>query len=112
MQRTLVLAVAGAVAGLTACGGAQNDPPAHSGAPSAAAAGPLRVQARVAGRLPAPLQNPAVAAGGNGAVLLGGLDARDVSVADVVRLRGNAPALRVGRLPAAVHDAGAALLAG
>jgi YVTN family beta-propeller protein len=109
VQRTLVLAVAGAAAGLTACGSAQKDPPAGHAAARPAA---LRLQAKLAGRLPAPLQNPAVAAARGTAVLLGGLDSRDVSVADVIRLRSGAPPMRLGRLPAAVHDAGAASLAG
>ena len=59
--------------------------------------------------LPAPVQLPGLARAGNTVLAVGGLDAADSSVADVVRVAPGAPR-RVGALPAAVHDVGAATL--
>src|SRR5690242_5713167 len=71
-----------------------------------------RLAARVSGRLPAPLQDPAsAAADGGGVLLLGGLTAADTSTASILRATGEGAEPR-GSLPAAVHDAAAATVAG
>src|SRR4051794_5486793 len=61
--------------------------------------------------LPAPVQLPALARVGTAVVAIGGLDAADVSVPDVVRVSPGAPR-RVGALPQAVHDVAATALGG
>jgi DNA-binding beta-propeller fold protein YncE len=92
-----------------------SDPPAAAGASAgsshAAHATSDHLRATLVGRLPAPVQDPATTAYGRGALLAGGLDARDVSVADLVRV-GDGRARRVGRLPAALHDAAATTIGG
>src|ERR1700704_3316245 len=85
--------------------------PAEAGASPARPARPVRLRATLRGHLPAPVQDPATTAYGRGALLAGGLDTGDVSVADLRRV-GDGPARRVGRLPAPLHDAAAATLAG
>ena len=70
----------------------------------------LRVRATAAGRLPAPLQDPATTAAGTGARAMGGLNAADASVADVLAVTRSGRASPAGRLPAALHDAAAATL--
>jgi DNA-binding beta-propeller fold protein YncE len=85
--------------------------PAAAGGSHAARAGAVHLRATLAGRLPAPVQDPATTAYGHGALLAGGLDARDVSVADLVRA-GDGRARRAGRLPAALHDAAATTIGG
>src|SRR5204862_402536 len=70
--------------------------------------GPLR--ARLAGVLPGPVQLPGAAILPGGPLLvMGGLDASDVSVASVAALRGASTSI-VGQLPQPVHDAAAAAL--
>jgi DNA-binding beta-propeller fold protein YncE len=105
---------------LAGCGGAAHDdhpgdPPtaAHAAAGSShtARASAVHLRATVVGHLPAPVQDPATTAYGRGALLAGGLDTRDVSVADLVRV-GDGRARRVGRLPAALHDAAATTIGG
>jgi YVTN family beta-propeller protein len=105
---------------LAGCGGgggqpsAGSPPPTTSARPAAAGpspARPVRLRATLRGHLPAPVQDPATTAYGRGALLAGGLDTRDVSVADLVAV-GDGRAHRVGRLPAPLHDAAAATLAG
>ena len=59
--------------------------------------------------LPAPVQLPGLARAGTSVLAVGGLDAADSSVADVVRVAPGSPR-RVGTLPAAVHDVGATTL--
>jgi sugar lactone lactonase YvrE len=59
--------------------------------------------------LPAPVQLPGLARVGNTVLAVGGLDAADSSVSDVVRVAPGAPR-RVGALPAAIHDVGATAL--
>src|SRR3954454_18283680 len=71
----------------------------------------LLVRVRRGGTLPAPVQLPAMAAVRGGALALGGLDAADASSAGIVRV-GPGRARLVGHLPAALHDAAAATLAG
>jgi DNA-binding beta-propeller fold protein YncE len=71
---------------------------------------PLHVRAAPTGRLPGPLQDPATARAGAGARALGGLDAADSSVSEVLALSRSGHVSADGRLPAAVHDAGAATL--
>jgi sugar lactone lactonase YvrE len=84
----------------------------HADPPARANAAPAHLRVVARRRLPAPVQLPALAATGGGTVLaLGGLDAADTSVADVVRLAPGTPA-RVGRLPAPAHDLGAAPIQG
>jgi DNA-binding beta-propeller fold protein YncE len=80
-------------------------------AAGAAPARAVRLRATLRGHLPAPVQDPATTAYGRGVLLAGGLDTRDVSVADLVRV-GDGRARRVGHLPAPLHDAAAATLAG
>jgi DNA-binding beta-propeller fold protein YncE len=107
---------------LAGCGGSGSgtshtghpaDPPATARAAPATshAGGAVRLRATVVGHLPAPVQDPATTAYRDGALLAGGLDTRDVSVADIVRVAGGR-ARRVGRLPAALHDAAATTLGG
>jgi hypothetical protein len=74
-----------------------------------ARAAALRVASRAA--LPAAVQLPAVAPGAGGAFAIGGLDAGDSSVADVV-LIDRAGARVVTRLPLALHDAAATRIDG
>ncbi|MEA2130221.1 MAG: hypothetical protein QOJ85_3112, partial [Solirubrobacteraceae bacterium] len=69
------------------------------------------LSARLTGRLPAPVQLPAVAPRGNGLLMIGGLNAADGSVADIVQVDGSRTRM-VGRLPVALHDAAAATAAG
>jgi YVTN family beta-propeller protein len=72
----------------------------------------LEVVARTTGTLQAPLQDAAAAiASGSAVALLAGLDASDVSTADVRIATAHTDELR-GRVPTAVHDAAAARLAG
>ena len=66
-----------------------------------------------AGRLPAPVQLPAVAAlPGGAAAVLGGLDAADASLDTIIHVAPRLRATRVGTLPSAQHDAAAASLGG
>jgi hypothetical protein len=119
-----------AAAGLSACGGSGQSPPsgqsrsvtAHR--PGAAKpvsrrslASPARPSARraarvsvsLAGRLPAPVQDPATTALGGRVLLIGGLDQSDVSVSDVIRASVHGARV-LGSLPTALHDAAAAVL--
>jgi Kelch motif len=67
---------------------------------------------RSGARLPNPVQDPAATAlPGGGALLLGGLDQADTSVATIVRVH-DGTARASGALPAALHDATAATVAG
>lgn len=69
-----------------------------------------RVVVRSVGRLPAPVQDPATTAlAPDGALLLGGLDRADTSVASIVRVRGSRARVD-GRLPSALHDGAAATI--
>ncbi len=63
----------------------------------------------VTGSLPAPLMDPSYVSSGGGIVLLGGLDAADVSV-DTVIAAGYRGGRVIGRLPGARHDTAAAVL--
>jgi DNA-binding beta-propeller fold protein YncE len=107
---------------LAGCGGGDSgtahtghsaDPPATDRAAAvtsqAGRAAAVGLRAAVVGHLPAPVQDPATTAYGDGALLAGGLDTRDASVADVLRVAGGR-VRRVGRLPAPLHDAAAATL--
>lgn len=105
---------------LAGCGstGATTNSPRHSdpsrakgsaGAPKPAQALPLVAHTTIT--LPAPVQAPATTASGGHAVLIGGLDQADVSVADVIDA-GPAGAHAIGSLPVARHDAAAATLRG
>jgi DNA-binding beta-propeller fold protein YncE len=116
----IALAVAGVV--LIVLGVVRHGDPPLPPAPTGAAPRPAapaahrssRVRLRLAAtwRLPAPVQLPALAAAPGGRVLAaGGLDAADVSVPDLVRLRPGPPR-RAGRLPQAVHDAAATTVGG
>jgi YVTN family beta-propeller protein len=105
---------------LAGCGGGGGQPSggsppsttsARPAAASASPARPVRLRAILRGHLPAPVQDPATTTYGRGALLAGGLDTRDVSVADLVRV-GDGRARRVGRLPAPLHDAAATTLGG
>jgi hypothetical protein len=80
-----------------------------AGAPKPTPARPLVAQTTIT--LPAPVQAPATTASGGHAVLIGGLDQADVSVADVIDA-GPAGAHAIGSLPVARHDAAAATLHG
>ena len=96
--------------------GAKRDPPVTSPATTRAKVAHTVVRqwhlaGRVTGRLPAPLQDAAPAAVGNGVALLGGLTAADTSTDTI--LRANASGARLtGHLPGALHDAAAANLGG
>ena len=67
---------------------------------------PLRIRARRAGSLSTPLQDAAMASVGGKLLLLGGLDAADVSTADIRTIvRGRERT--IGRLPTVFHDGAA-----
>jgi len=71
---------------------------------------PLALRFERAGRLPIPLQLPAVAAlGTDGALVMGGLDQVDGSSSAILRVSGSA-ARQAGNLPTALHDAAAATI--
>src|SRR5437868_203721 len=72
---------------------------------------PVRLHVSLAGRLPAPVQLPGLAAVRGAIVAAGGLDGADSSVADIVRVAPGRPAA-VGSLPQPAHDAPAAALGG
>ncbi len=108
----------GAVVALALIAGAcNNGSPAatrsHQG-PAPATTSParsLRVSVQRIGRLPAPLQDPAVASVGRSAYALGGLDAADSSVSTVLEvLAGRVRS--IGQLSLPTHDAAAAALGG
>ena len=72
----------------------------------------VRVVVMASGRLPAPVQDAAVAAiTPDSALLIGGLDQGESSVADIVRVTGS-EAIGVGALPSALHDASASVIGG
>ena len=114
------LIVAACLFALVGCG-SQADrtaaPASRDGGNRATGAGgplsvPLRVRASSAGRLAAAVQDPATTAAGAGARAIGGLNAADASVADVLSVTRSGHASASGRLPAAVHDAAAVTLGG
>ena len=116
MKRLIVAATLLAAAVGQGCG-AGSEPSARSGpAPRAV---PLAhpvvhrvLTVRRAGRLPAPVQLPAVVALASGGVqVMGGLDAADSSVDAIVQVDGHS-ARQVGTLPSALHDAGATRVGG
>jgi hypothetical protein len=75
-------------------------------------AGNARVVAVASGRLPAAVQDAAVAAiSPDSALLIGGLDRGETSVTDIVRVSGS-EAIRLGSLSSALHDASASVLGG
>jgi hypothetical protein len=89
------------------CGGSSH----HSRA-AAKRQRPRRLTVRRIGSLGDPVQDAAAApVGGDGAVLLGGLTAADVSRPDILRLSGGRVAHR-GSLPTPLHDAAAVTLGG
>ena len=91
-------------------GGATAGTSAHrTGGPVVPARAPARVNVTPAGRLPAPVQDPATTALGGKVLLIGGLDQSDVSVADVIRADVHGARV-ISSLPAALHDAAAAAL--
>jgi DNA-binding beta-propeller fold protein YncE len=118
--RTCVVVAAIALAG---CGGGSESKPTsgsvQKGDPASGthttgrtgghvARGRLALRFHLAGRLPAPVQLPAVAAtGGGDALVMGGLDQADGSSSAIVRI-GRSHAVVAGRLPSALHDAAAA----
>jgi YVTN family beta-propeller protein len=83
----------------------------HAGSGSKLRPSVRRLAARRIGSLPAPLQDAAIAAVGNKAVLLGGLDAADTSTSDV-RVVSGGRTRTIGRMPRAFHDAAAVALGG
>jgi DNA-binding beta-propeller fold protein YncE len=70
---------------------------------------PLRLASRAAGLLAAPVQDAAIATVGRRILLLGGLDAADMSTADV-RVVVDGRTRTIARLPRAFHDATAVAL--
>jgi YVTN family beta-propeller protein len=100
---------------LAACGGStphvQQPPTERQQRTRAVATDPPALQASVAGRLPAPVQDPATTAVGARALLMGGLDQSTASVSDVIAA-GPDGARSLGTLPQAIHDAAAASMAG
>jgi hypothetical protein len=121
----LAAPMAALAAGVGACGssGSHASKPTTrtaSGAQASATATlrPTRIVARpqhlvaiAIATLPSPVQDPATTERAGEAILAGGLDRSDVSVADVLAT-GGGPARRLGSLPAALHDAAAATLNG
>jgi hypothetical protein len=102
---------------LAGCGG--HSPPSTASTRTAAAphkALPRPVALRLATRrtLPAPVQLPGLAVAGERLLAAGGLNAADASVADVIAVTGAGVAAPrpFATLPQAVHDVGAAGLAG
>ena len=91
----------------------------HAAAPATSTARPAAARPARAVRLglvgtrslPAPVQLPGLARVGTAVLAAGGLDRADTSTSDIVRAGPGAPR-RVGALPAAVHDVGAAALGG
>jgi DNA-binding beta-propeller fold protein YncE len=82
--------------------------PERRAAEPARPAPPPVLAARLVGRLPAPVTDPATTAvGGGRALLMGGLDTTTVSVASIVSASATG-ARSAGRLPVALHDAAAA----
>jgi YVTN family beta-propeller protein len=67
---------------------------------------PLRIRASPAGSLSAPLQDAAMASAGGKLLLLGGLDAADVSTAEI-RTVTRGRERTIGRLPTVFHDGAA-----
>ena len=67
---------------------------------------PLRIRARPAGSLSSPLQDAAMATVRGKLLLLGGLDAADVSTADIRRIV-HGRERTIGRLPTVFHDGAA-----
>jgi len=123
---TLVIGVAvilAPVAVVAGCGGSAAIRPARTvtaaprAAMTAATRAPRRATATVlrladSATLPAPVQLPGLARSADGRVLaVGGLDANDSSVADVVEVLPG-PAHHVGQLPQPAHDIGVTALAG
>jgi DNA-binding beta-propeller fold protein YncE len=110
--RRLLLVLLAVVVTATGCSSGKRSATATttSSPPTARKAGrparPVRFAERSLAALPAPLQDAAAAASGSGALLLGGLDSADTSVADIrfVSPRGQS---KRGLLPAALHDAAA-----
>jgi YVTN family beta-propeller protein len=112
MSRALLLLVP--VLALTACGGGRHraEPTTPSPKPVHVVRHdpPLRgVAAARTGSLPEPVQDAAAAPYRDGAVLVGGLTAADVSSDGIVTATG-AGSQRVGRVPGALHDAAAVRL--
>ncbi|MEN3341760.1 MAG: hypothetical protein V7644_1164 [Actinomycetota bacterium] len=117
MRRSLLLGVLALVLALAACGGAHR----HAVSTTAAVrnAPPLRhPRARrpvrrlvpvAAGTLVDPVQDAAAAPYAGGAALVGGLTSADVST-DAIVTATRAGSRRVGRVPAALHDAAAVTL--
>jgi sugar lactone lactonase YvrE len=107
----LLVLVAGCGSGAARRGAARDHHHAGGGALAAPPDPGPRLVVSAAGRLPAPVQLPAVAPSGGALLAIGGLDSRDASVADVVRVSGGRATV-AGRLPAALHDAAAAAVGG
>ncbi|HYZ81968.1 MAG TPA: hypothetical protein VE571_11895, partial [Solirubrobacteraceae bacterium] len=112
-------------AGMSACGGSGGQTASHTSRAAArharaakaaarrtAAITPVALRYRALYALPAPLRDPAYApVGGGRFVMLGGLDAADVSASgiEVASLHG---VVRSASLPSPQHDAQAAILGG
>src|SRR4051812_10300813 len=109
----LLAPIALAAACVSGCGSAAPHAQSGGGAPASPARGStaapprVRLAVRRSGRLPAPVQLPAVAPLGSALLAIAGLDAADASSAAIVRVRGG-HGREVGRLPAPLHDAAAA----
>lgn len=79
---------------------------------SAHGSGGVHLVVSAAGQLPTAVQDAAAApVAGTGALLIGGLDSAEASVADVVQIEGGT-AKRVATLPTALHDACASAVGG
>ena len=122
VRRRLAFAILFVAAGASAAGvfaaDSDHDDPAASPRSAAAhtatrpahrATGPLRIAARAAGSLIAPVQDASIAAVGRRILLLGGLDSADTSTADV-RAIDRGGARTIGRLPGVFHDGAAVRL--
>ncbi|MFL5848057.1 MAG: beta-propeller fold lactonase family protein [Solirubrobacteraceae bacterium] len=112
MKRTTAAAPLLAAAIWAGCGGGASSTTSHAPppAPLPRHAADHRVAVHYAGRLPAPVQLPAVTATGDGGVdVIGGLNSADASV-DSVLVVDHRHARPMGHLPTALHDGAAATL--
>jgi DNA-binding beta-propeller fold protein YncE len=117
--RLLVVGGLLAVIAASGCGDSGSTAPTRSEPAPGARVAPLHgathevLAVHRAGRLPAPVQLPAVAAlPGGAATVMGGLDAADASLDTIIDVAPRQHATQVGTLPSARHDAAAASLGG
>ena len=120
-RKSIVLLGACATLALATTSGCGSTIPAVKPASTGAASSSLTAQqetlpsavlrAKLTGKLPAPVQLPAVAANGAGLFAIGGLNSGDASVSTIVSVS-DETSRNAGSLPSAFHDAGATTVAG